>query len=43
MLLQLNASIMLRFPLKKMEKGSRQKGRAGGMKPFKEAMLGPFR
>ena len=42
-LLQLDAFIMLRLPLKEMETGSRQKRRAGGMKPFKEPMLGPFR
>jgi len=34
---------MLPLPLKEMETSSRQKGRAGVMKPFKEAMLGPFR
>jgi len=42
-LLQLNAFIMLPLTLKEMEMSSRQKGWAGWMKPFKEAMLGPFR
>jgi len=34
---------MLHFSLKEMETNLRQKGRAGVMKPFEEAMLGPFR
>jgi len=34
---------MLSLPLKEMETNSLQKGRAGVMKPFEEAMLGPFR